>query len=242
MQDISSVNIIGAGNVGSHLFEHLSSRVEEMTLFSRKEGKSLNDLPIADLNIICVKDDAIQKVAQQLNKNIPTVHTSGSVDLIVLDGFDHYGILYPLQTFTKNRAIDLSNTPFLIESNNSEFTRVLESFAKSHFSSKVLIADSALRSKIHLSAVFAANFTTYMLQISEDILGEIDAKILEPLVNEVVSKTFDLGAAKALTGPAVRGDQETINKHLNKLKLHPDYHKIYSMLTESIQKLKDEQD
>ena len=240
MQDITSVNIIGAGNVGTHLCNHLSNRVEVKTFYQRKDGHSLSDLPEVDLNIICVNDDAIIEVSQELDKSIPTIHTSGSVKMEVFGDFDEYGILYPLQSFTKGCDIDLSTVPFLIEANSQSFERILNSFAKKHLSNTVIYANSEERSKIHLAAVFASNFTTYMLKISQDLLGDVDVEILKPLVMEVIDKSFDIGAGKALTGPAVRGDQEVINKHLLMLKDKQTYYRIYQVITEAILKLKDE--
>ena len=57
---------------------------------------------------------------------------------------------------------------------------------------------------------------------------------MEPLVRETVNKAFSMGAEKALTGPARRGDKETINKHLNLLKDYNEEKEIYKLLTNYI--------
>ena len=92
------------------------------------------------------------------------------------------------------------------------------------------------RRYIHMNAVYVSNFVNVMLQIGEKLLNEksLDISILEPLVRETVNKAFSMGAEKALTGPARRGDKETISKHLELLKSNEEEKEIYKLLTNYI--------
>jgi predicted short-subunit dehydrogenase-like oxidoreductase (DUF2520 family) len=87
-----------------------------------------------------------------------------------------------------------------------------------------------------MNAVYVSNFMNVMLQIVEKLLKEksLGISILEPLVKETVNKAFSMGAEKALTCPARRGDVETINKHLDLLKNNEEEKEIYKLLTNYI--------
>ena len=144
----------------------------------------------SDVYIICVKDDYIEDIANQFfftDKLI--VHTSGSVALEALNKFDNYGIFYPLQTFSKEKDVDVSIIPFCIEASNTETENILLSFGKS-LSKNVQMINSEQRKKIHLAAVFACNFSNYMYTIAEDLLQQnnIDFELLKPLILETAKK------------------------------------------------------
>lgn len=244
---IERVNIIGAGNVGTHLAKQIGYHKNVVSIFSRKFEKArsvaaiINARPVSnlssipsdvDLNIISVADDAIIEVINSLPKNIPIVHTSGSVNISIFEGFDHYGILYPLQTFSKDRAIEMSAVPFLIETNSEDFERRLINFASECFSEKVEVVDSEKRKIIHLGAVIAANFSNHLLYEAEKILNTHDLPfdILEPLMKEAVRKAFDIGPEAAQTGPAKRGDKTIIKNHLKMLS-DSDFKEVYKALS-----------
>lgn len=230
------VNIIGAGNVATHLSKALfAAGIDIESVYSRnfinaralsyqfgsRAVDNLRDLDDeVDLNIVTIKDDAIENVAKHLNRSIPVVHTSGSQPIDVFKGFDKYGVLYPLQTFSKQRALDIAAIPFLIEANSIEFERWIIDFCEHNLSDEAIKAGSKKRSEIHLAAVFACNFTTQLMAESDALLKErtdLDLSILHPLIRETMEKTLELGPTVAMTGPAKRGDKETIEKHLDKL-------------------------
>ena len=225
------VNIIGAGNVATHLSKHLvRNNVKVVSIFSRTEASarelsemidsnwttnmdSLTDH--VDLNILCVPDNVIENVGKRLPRQIPVVHTSGGMPISVFEGFVKYGIIYPLQTFSKNTHLDVSNIPFFIEGNNDEFEHFLYSFSRKNLSAQVYYSDSDTRKYIHLSAVITNNFLTYFMGVAEEILRSKDMplEILQNLLEETIKKTIATGAGKALTGPAIRGDYKTLNTY-----------------------------
>ncbi|MBN4082080.1 DUF2520 domain-containing protein [bacterium AH-315-B15] len=247
---INKINIIGSGRVANKLALYLSQTTEILSIHSLEPDRLRNLAQIinakavsdvrelssdAELNLIAVSDDQIEDVAKGLNRQVPVVHTSGSVTLDVFEGFDYAGILYPLQTFSVDRVIDISKIPFLIESNNIEFMERLKEFTSSRLSSNMYEVDSDKRSRIHVAAVFAANFANHLWSISEDILRKegIELDLFEPLIIESIQKAMVEGCAPSQTGPAVRGDENTINQQLETLDGMDK--EIYQLMTLAIQ-------
>jgi len=251
--EIKKINIIGFGNVGQNLFSHLNERVEIVNVYNRSKTNEisiilnsklvteLGDLSKdVDLNIISSTDSSIEVIIQYLPKNVPIVHTSGSVSLEVLSRFNVYGVFYPLQTFSKNRIIKMNAIPFLLETNSDEFLKKLTEFVKDNFSNNIHLFDSSEREKIHLAAVFVNNFTTLMVRESEAILkgGDIDSSILKPLLIETVNKLIDSENINAIqTGPAQREDMKVISKHVKGID-NLNQKEIYKILTNRIIELK----
>jgi predicted short-subunit dehydrogenase-like oxidoreductase (DUF2520 family) len=149
---------------------------------------------------------------------------------------DNYGVFYPLQSFTKEKAIDLSDVPFCIEASSTRVHEVLFSIARS-LSSKVVVLDSEQRKVLHLAAVFANNFTNHMLFWAKTLLDAegLDFNLLKPLTKETVEKAFFLMPELAQTGPARRGDYKTMKSHLDQIEANPELSKLYQELSKSIQ-------
>ncbi|HAH54976.1 MAG TPA: DUF2520 domain-containing protein [Flavobacterium sp.] len=244
------VVLIGSGNVANHLIEAFakSATVEVIQVFARQKESvtaqfdfnqiidNFNDLKEADLYIIAVTDDAIAKVSAQIPfKNGLVAHTSGSVSINSLDDKNRKGIFYPLQTFTKNKAIDFSQIPICIESENETDFELLKNVAQS-ISANVHKINSQQRKALHVSAVFVNNFVNYLYQIGNEICTEnnVSFDILKPLILETANKVMSLSPKEAQTGPAKRNDSQTIKAHLDFLS-NEDHTTIYKILTQSIQ-------
>ncbi|HIP36034.1 MAG TPA: DUF2520 domain-containing protein [Crocinitomix sp.] len=248
---ITKINIIGAGNVATHLAKVLfANQIKITTIYSKQLSNAIQlankvqAIPThhlngfdtnVDLNIICVKDDAIKEVIKFLPKDIPLVHTSGSVEIDVLSDFKQNGILYPLQTFSKNRTINMAEIPFLIETNTTFFRDILTEFCHKNLSTFTQITSSELRKKIHLSAVISNNFITALLHESEKILDKegIDLKLLKPLLFETLQKAFEESPLHSQTGPAKRKDFDVISKQSEMIN-HSKLKQIYNLITELI--------
>jgi predicted short-subunit dehydrogenase-like oxidoreductase (DUF2520 family) len=252
MGEIANIILIGSGNVATHIARVCKEKnINVLQVYSphienaRALGEhfnieALNDInnlnKSADLYIIAVKDDAIAELNQTLR--IPdkiVVHTSGTSDIEALkDISGKTGVFYPLQTFTKNRPVVWQDIPLCIEGSDTETKELLVSFAKK-FSGSVLEIDSQRRRKLHLSAVFANNFINFLLRESKDVLGsDLPFSILYPLVMETVKKAFEIGPENAQTGPALRGDQKTIEAHLKLLNDNPSAKELYTLFNSLI--------
>lgn len=192
----------------------------------------------ADLYIFSLKDAVLSDVISQIRPNKGLwIHTAGSMPMDVFAGYaERYGVLYPLQTFSKKRPVDFSIIPFFWEANTPETAKVLQRVAVS-VSGNVRFLSSEKRKQLHLAAVFACNFTNHIYALAVKLLEEQDipTDVLLPLIDETAAKIHDMSPAEAQTGPAIRYDENVINKHLAMLS-EPDMKSIYQMLSQSIYK------
>jgi predicted short-subunit dehydrogenase-like oxidoreductase (DUF2520 family) len=190
----------------------------------------------ADLYIIAVSDDAISTISEQIPyKNKLVVHTSGGTSLEAIASNNRKGVFYPLQTFSKNKAVNFRTIPICIESQNASDYQLLQNVAQA-MSDSVFAINSEQRKALHVAAVFVNNFTNHLYKIGNNICIEnnVPFEILKPLIQETAEKIKQLSPNEAQTGPAIRNDIETINAHLSFLS-DENQKNIYKILTQSIQ-------
>jgi predicted short-subunit dehydrogenase-like oxidoreductase (DUF2520 family) len=151
-----------------------------------------------------------------------------------LDDKNRKGVFYPLQTFSKNKAVDFKQVPICLESQNDDDYKVLETIAKS-ISERVYAIGSEQRKALHVAAVFVSNFVNHLYKIGNEICEEhqVPFDILKPLIQETANKIVTLSPEEAQTGPAKREDTQTINSHLSFLS-NENQKEIYKLLTKSI--------
>ena len=245
---------LGSGNVATHLaLAFKASGQEIVQVWSRNMpnaealavqvgARGIDDLTSivanADLYLIAVKDEAIKELVPALKGlNGIVAHTSGATEISVLQELKHYGVFYPLQTFSQHKELDLSNTPICLEANSPVSMELLNDAAMLISRSPYLV-DSAQRKVLHMAAVFACNFSNHLYHLGYSIMQThgLDFEILKPLISETANKIKDEVPFDVQTGPAVRRDQETMLKHLQLLNNAPDLQEIYKTLSESIKK------
>lgn len=193
-------------------------------------------LPQACICILSVPDDKIDETASKIKlpHNSILLHTAGSVDIAILEKHcKNCGVIYPIQTLHPLKTVDFGNVTLCIEANNKYAKQTINKLA-TILSNKVIEVNSSQRLTIHMSAIFSCNFTNLMYSISEEILqkADIDFSILHPLIDETTKKAIETSPTLNQTGPAVRNDIETINKHLTLLS--GDKNNIYKQLSEII--------
>jgi predicted short-subunit dehydrogenase-like oxidoreductase (DUF2520 family) len=252
-QHIRKISLVGAGNVAWHLAKGLSLKGYQIVQVWSRTMESASDLAMrvnaeavtdldslvqdTDLFIISVSDSAIQKVVSRFNHSGSLiVHTSGSVSISELAGrSDSYGVFYPLQTFSKHIPVNLAEVPFCIEASGQAELKLIREVAQS-LSSNVHEISSEDRLLLHLSAVFASNYSNFMYMLASDILDSrnLSFDLLKPLVAETAHKVITSAPSRVQTGPAKRGDLNTIDKHLNLLASMPEYAEIYRLLADKI--------
>lgn len=247
-------SIIGSGNVATHLTKGIQANghtvrevvgrsfINSLQLansLSCEAVRTVEELkPDSDIYLIAIKDDEIKNVAKKLKVKGIIAHTSGTISLDILSqSSENTGVFYPLQTFNKEKELDLKKIPFLIEASNAATETVLLQVA-TELSLHVNTANSANRKKVHLAAVFVNNFSNHIYRIAAELMERegLSFDLLQPLVEETIHKIKLDHPARTQTGPAKRNDTEVIQEHLKMLDKHPDYAAIYSAISESIRK------
>ena len=247
--------LIGAGNVAHHLAPALlragmnlcqiySRTLESARELGRKTGITYTSdtfavYPDGDIYIFCVSDDALLSVFKSLriNEEALILHTSGSVPLDIFKPYrQNYGVLYPLQTFSKTRNLDFGEIPLCIEAPDKEVLKTIGQIADK-LSSKVYEISSEKRKKLHLAAVLANNFTNHLYHMEGKLLEkeDLDFNLLRPLIFETAHKVMQMIPENAQTGPARRGDTNILNLHKSMLKDNRDIQTLYVLLSQSIQ-------
>ena len=248
------VVIVGSGNVATVLSSLIEKAGHEIVqVVSRNKDHAAHvasrynadaallnavEFARADIYIIVLNDaalESIEKISALKNKFV--VHTAGSVSKDVFKNISStYGVLYPLQTLSKLTK-QIPEMPFLVEGNNKETLHQVIGFART-LSDKVIPVSEIERLHYHIAAVFAGNFTNHMYALAENFCEKekIDFKNLLPLINEVTLKVNSNSPHDVQTGPAMREDIFTINRHLQALSSHPDIKYLYLKLSESILK------
>lgn len=230
-------------NVGKNIIQVFSRTEEHAKMLADKLGcaftSTLEDIyKDADCYIISVKDDAIRQIVASVCPNRDKsifIHTAGSVPMDVFKGHaSRYGVLYPMQTFSKDKDVNFREIPCFIEASDEATLDAIRQLAES-ISDNVVVADSDKRKHLHLAAVLACNLTNHCYRLAEKVLEkeDIDFKLFLPLINETARKVAVMSPKEAQTGPMVRYDTEVMEMQMNLL---PDerMREIYRLMAESI--------
>lgn len=247
-----NVVIIGTGNVGTvlsrlirrsgHTILQIYGRNFEMasSLANESGAVPVTDLKLidthADIYIIAVADQAVASVSGSLKPiNGLLVHTAGAVSMDILkDRSENYGILYPLQSLRKE--IDrIPAIPFLVEANSEKNIELLQAFANT-LSDRVSIVNEKERAQLHLGAVLINNFVNHLYTIARSHCEKVGVsfELLLPLISETAQRVEQFSPDLLQTGPAIRNDKSTIEKHLSLLESDPRLRDMYNFFTDSI--------
>lgn len=242
--------IIGSGNVAYHLAKaFVLNNIPLAQIFGRNEEElrkiseelnihfSTEHLQEADLYIICVSDRSVEDVSKMIvRKDCLVAHTSGSLPKEILAGDYRKASFYPLQTFSKSKALDYSKIPFFVEAENENDLQTLFTIA-SKISENVMESTHEKRKYIHLTAVFACNFVNHLFARAKEIsdLQEIPFDYFLPLIDETVQKIHEIDPKSAQTGPAVRNDRRILELHQQLLQ--EESLEIYKTMNHSIKKM-----
>lgn len=250
---------IGSGNLATNLAKALYRQgFRILQIFSRTESHarelarqveaewtdSLDSVnPEGEIYIVSLTDDALVKLVPQIVKDKIDklfIHTAGSVPLDVWKGYAvRYGVIYPMQTFSKQVEVNFADIPVFVESSNEEDHELMTSIAKT-LSRKVYDATSLQRKILHLAAVFTCNFSNHMYALAADLLqrNDLPFEVMLPLIDETARKVHQLPPAKTQTGPAARNDEGVMNAHLELLDDEPLMKELYQKISQSIHDLK----
>ena len=240
-----------AGHLGKRLQEQGLSVVQVLNRSANPARALANELQAdwsdrwvdiradADWLLLAVRDDAIDEVAAALAPLAPqalATHTSGATPGTVLAPyFRRFGVFYPLQTFSPERAPDWSTIPFCVDAAEPTDLVFLKEMADK-LGARAWPVNDEQRAALHVAAVFANNFTNHCFAVAEQLLAEkgLPFELLHPLMTETLAKALAYSPAQVQTGPAQRDDQRTLQAHLALMARHPEWQAMYAAISQSI--------
>ena len=234
--------LIGRGRLATNLEHALLQAGHDVVSIN---SRTLESLPLeADVFVVAVKDAALTDVLRAATKGREDqlfVHTGGSMPMNLFAGLTaHYGVFYPMQTFSKERLVDFNEISVFLETNDAASMERLKMLAAT-LTPHVYELDSEGRKHLHLAAVFACNFVNHCYALSAEVLKAkgLPFSVMLPLVDETAQKVHELSPKDAQTGPAVRGDQNVMQMQAGMLADIPAVKQIYEALSNDIQRLAD---
>jgi predicted short-subunit dehydrogenase-like oxidoreductase (DUF2520 family) len=249
-----NIVIFGSGNVASVLGRKFKAAGHKIVQVISRNAKAASALAYeldtestnykstinrqAEVYVIAVSDDAIAGVVDDLK--LPgklVVHTAASISKDILKTVsDHYGVFYPLQSL-RTEMPGLPEIPVFVDGSDEWTVTKLRQLADSVSPELVAEAGTEDRMKLHVAAVLVSNFTNHLYKLAADYCRKegLDFKQLQPLIEETALRLKEISPKQAQTGPAIRNDEETIQKHLRLLEPSPQVREIYQLMTKSIQ-------
>ena len=234
------IGFIGAGKVGYSLSKWINAKHNNVlgiyskdindaidcSRFSISEYySSMNELICdCDTLFLTVNDDSIKDIVEELIKlnvkNKILIHTSGSLSTDVFDKLNNGNYCYsihPIYAFNDkyNSYKGLDDVYFTLEGN----TKYIDEL-KNIFNNKIKIITKENKEQYHLACSLISNMVCGIVNIAEEIFDDIgidDKNIFMPLFMNNANNINNLGSLKSLTGPILRGDINTIKKHINNL-------------------------
>ncbi|MDR9373836.1 MAG: DUF2520 domain-containing protein [Schleiferiaceae bacterium] len=237
---IQSIAIIGNGKVGRYLLAQLRQNGWSVQAYARRPGlqeKPLDALKPGehDLLLLAVSDDALAPVAQALAvSNSLVAHVSGATPLEALAPHARRAIWYPLMSLKPDLGLPIGRIPFCLEAAQGADLEALEDFTH-RLKATPYRVDSRQRPYLHLAAVFAHNFSNHLYHLAYQILQQqnLPWPLLHPLLQQATQQLSAADPAQRQTGPAVRQDQQTLERHRALLD-DPQLKELYNRLTEHI--------
>ncbi|MCQ2285117.1 MAG: DUF2520 domain-containing protein [Bacteroidales bacterium] len=249
------IALIGSGNVATWVAQRLrnskefaiaqvySRHLEHAQWLADQVGAvAIDDFrkldPSCEAYVFTLKDDAYPEALKEIPFQMrAAVHTAGTVSSGMLASYaEHYGVLYPLQTFTKSMDMVDMTVPLCVDAQGfgTAESRLMQ--LARELSPDCCLMDEKQRAVVHLAAVFACNFSNAMCGAADHIMCKhgLDYKILLPLLRQTIAKLESLPPAKAQTGPAVRRDYSVMEKHLSML--DEDEIMLYERISDYIMK------
>ncbi len=248
-----SVLLIGTGRMAYHLGHAMHEAKVPIVGVTGRNAEKLADLarylerpalrwdrplPEADIIVIATSDDSIAEVAAMLPATKSVIaHTAGAAGMDVLAPHAHRGVLWPIQTLSHGAPIDLQDVPLVVEGNTAEARDTMLKLARS-ISGSVFELTHEQRELMHLAAVLTSNFPVFLVREAQRLLkqAKLPPNLLMPLWRTTANKVSTIGPEQALTGPARRGDQLSIRRHLDLLAADPDLRRAYALLSTMVLK------
>lgn len=244
-----SVGIIGNGRMAKAVASQLQNSDFNIEFIAARSWKDRADfstdipkiiigndkIPTVDIMLFCVSDSSISILSQHISGSKLNIHFSGSRALSELHNSIPKGVIWPVQSITASGG-DWKNVPIVweAESDTNEYTKKLVEALKP---ASCINLPYEQRLELHIAAVFISNFTNSMLVAVDELLNSDPLKIevLLPLLHHTISRYSGGNAFINQTGPAIRNDEGTIERHLSSLHNKPELSSLYKSITRYIQ-------
>lgn len=249
---LPDIGIYGTGNLAWKLGEALHdasypissvwgrNRSDRQALARRLHAQALENQNegTAAIKILVVSDSAIAALAQSMatNEQSLVIHCAGAGDFAWLHPHPRTGIFWPLQAIRKELEVSWQEIPVLVDANNPQDLAVMLEMGN-RLSKKAQAANAQERTLYHAAAVMSANFGNLLLDQAYNLLHEqgLDHRLLIPILeNQLKQFATEQRPMLRQTGPASRGDQPTMQKHLQLLAEKPTASAMYRLLSELI--------
>ena len=243
-RDIPALAVIGAGRVGRAI--HRAARAEgiDSTLAGRADAAEACES--AEIALLCVPDGAIEEACEAI-ADAPGLrfvgHTSGATGLEALRAATTRGAatfgLHPLQTITDDNP-ELIGASCAVSGSTPEAVALAQSLAQ-RLGMRSLELPEELRAAYHAAASIASNFLVALEESAAQLLEragvENGRELLAPLVLRSAANWAQRGP-EALTGPIARGDEATVERHLEAIEAAmPELLELYRVLAERTRSL-----
>lgn len=235
MRQVPRYLLIGNGRVARHMAQYFSLLNLSFQSWNRSQSHAELNAKLEDAThvLILISDKAIQSFADTYLKNHHGIHIHCSGSLISPTVFG----AHPLQTFNQDGVYTLDAyqaIPFILEEEAPAFQTLLPELTNPH--ARIHKKDKA---KYHALCVMSGNFTCMLWQkLFHEF--ENDFNIPKTMAFEFLQRQAQnliIDSTRALTGPLVRNDRETINKHLDVLN-QDEYQSVYQSFVDCYEKLK----
>ena len=255
------VFIIGAGHVGRGLYRAFkASGIDMIGLHGRRPSPwttSTGPLPMAVSNantiIVAVRDDQIDDALSDLISERGTgargriasgtvvVHTSGGAEPELIPRLANVGLcggtFHPLVPFANpDRAPELMKRAW-IGIDGDDQARATSRRLAGQVGARTLDIPAGGKSVYHAAAVMSSNFPIVLAAIAGDMLASLGIpersaqQAVHSLMEGAVSNLSEAAPEEALTGPVMRGDSETIVRHLNAIRNDAGARAVYKRMS-----------
>jgi predicted short-subunit dehydrogenase-like oxidoreductase (DUF2520 family) len=245
-----NIILIGSGNVatffarklaksGLPISQVISTQLANAKILADKYNATYSN-SIKDIGadhavvILAIPDNQIHQLNKEMSfENKLIIYSAGSISLQETKNLSiNRGCIWPIFSIKKNN-LPTTDVPLIINASNEKTLFTIKKIANA-ISTLHTICDDTQKLTIHLAAVFANNFTNHLMAISKQLCNEkeIPFELLHHLIlNNISNKTL-ANPIENQTGPALRNDTLTLDKH--RALLNGIEKDIYNLISKSI--------
>ena len=241
--------VVGCGNVGTqyarmwiqagHQLQHVHFRSMPLGTIEWL-GHSVENIALqeihqnADTILLAIPDDQIAAVAGSIHTDAFIIQPSGTFDLHQLT-HPNNATWWAMYSIVKKASLDFEKIPFAVESTSEKAKEILQKLMEK-VGAPMHNTNQTQRELAHLTAVLANNFTNALYQKALTLLNEnqLSGELMLPIIAQTTARLTAFPDPTLQTGPARRGDYNTLNKHLELLREDPQWKLLYQTMSDII--------